>query len=73
MLGARARRLCAAALFLLPLIVVGYGGAVLLPRLGRLSPRARLTGAGLGLFNGAAIVAMLLRNWQYSQGAPPAR
>jgi uncharacterized membrane protein required for colicin V production len=68
-LGAQGAQMVArAALFLLPLIVVGYGGAVLLPRLGRLSPRGRLAGAGLGLFNGAAIVALLLRNWQYSQG-----
>jgi len=68
-LGAQGAQMVArGALFLLPLILVGYGGAVLLPRLGRLSPRARLVGAGLGLFNGAAIVALLLRNWQYSQG-----
>ncbi|HMA36844.1 MAG TPA: zinc ribbon domain-containing protein [Chloroflexia bacterium] len=60
-----------ALLFLVPLLLIGYGGALLLPASGRLGFRARLAGAGLGLFNGVAIFAILLRNWYYSQGSPP--
>lgn len=54
-------------LFGLPLIVLGYGGALLLPKRGPLGFRSRLAGLALGLFNGTAILAGLLRNWYYSQ------
>ncbi|HEX6607122.1 MAG TPA: CvpA family protein [Chloroflexia bacterium] len=64
-----ARMIVRSVLFLVPLIAVGYGGALLLPRLGKPSVRARLIAALLALFNGAAILAVLLRNWDYSQGA----
>jgi hypothetical protein len=64
-----ARMIVRSVLFLVPLIAVGYGGALLLPRLGKPGVRARLIAALLALFNGAAILAVLLRNWDYSQGA----
>ncbi len=54
-------------LFGLPLIVLGYGGALLLPKTGPLGFRNRIGGLALGLFNGTAILAGLLRNWYYSQ------
>ncbi len=57
-------------LFLIPLLAIGYGGALLLPPHGRWSGRVRLAAAGLALFNGAAIFAELLRIWDYSQPGP---
>ena len=54
-------------LFAVPLIGLGYGGALLLPKSGPLGFRSRIGGLALGLFNGAAILAGLLRNWYYSQ------
>ncbi len=56
-------------LFLLPLLALGYGGAMLLPKEGVLGFRSRIGGLALGLFNGAAILAVLLRNWYYSYDA----
>ncbi|MGI8586909.1 MAG: zinc ribbon domain-containing protein [Chloroflexia bacterium] len=64
-----ARMVVRGLLFLVPLLVVGYGGALLLPKGNRPGRAARLGGGLLGLFNGSAILGLLLRNWHYSQGA----
>ncbi|HUS17669.1 MAG TPA: zinc ribbon domain-containing protein [Chloroflexia bacterium] len=66
-----ARIIVRTLLFLVPLLVIGYGGALLLPRGSRLDARGRTIGGLLGLLNGVAIFATLLRNWHYSQGSSP--
>jgi hypothetical protein len=56
-------------LFLVPLIGLGYLGALALPKAAPLGFRTRVAGVALGVFNGAAILAEVLRNWHYSQDA----
>src|SRR4051794_34982631 len=51
-IGTGARLITRNVLFLVPLIGIGYGGAILLPKIVRIDYRARLGGAVLALFNG---------------------
>ncbi len=54
------------ALLIAPLLIIGYGGSVLLPRLQPLRAWHRALGGLLGLANGAALAAFVLRAWYYT-------
>jgi hypothetical protein len=61
------------ALLLVPTLVIGYGGALLLPALQPMRIWQRLLGGLLGLANGMALGAFVLRAWYYTAaGVNPA-
>jgi hypothetical protein len=53
-------------LLLAPVVIIGWGGSVLLPRLQPMRIWQRVVGALLGLVNGMALVAFVLRAWYYT-------
>lgn len=54
------------ALLLTPVVIIGWGGSVVLPRLQPMRAWQRLVGAVLGLANGLALAAFVLRAWYYT-------
>jgi hypothetical protein len=53
-------------LLLAPVVIIGWGGSVLLPRLQPMRLWQRVVGALLGLANGLALAAFVLRAWYYT-------
>jgi hypothetical protein len=53
-------------LLLAPVVIIGWGGSVLLPRLQPMRIWQRIVGGLLGLANGLALAAFVLRAWYYT-------